>query len=67
MRFKSSCLRFALSTPFTTAPSQFQQSRQGRARTFSKARHPLEEVTATNTSEVFQAVQVLAGRKIQAL
>jgi ABC-type uncharacterized transport system substrate-binding protein len=34
---------------------------------FQKRGIRLEEVTATNTSEVFQAAQVLAGRKIQAL
>jgi ABC-type uncharacterized transport system substrate-binding protein len=34
---------------------------------FQKRGIRLEEVTATNTGEVFQAAQVLAGRKIQAL
>ena len=34
---------------------------------FQKSGIRLEEVTATNTGEVFQAAQVLAGRKIQAL
>jgi len=34
---------------------------------FQKRGIRLEEVTATNTNEVFQAAQVLAGRKIQAL
>ena len=34
---------------------------------FQKRGIRLEEITASNTSEVFQAAQVLAGRKIQAL